>query len=261
MNKTNNMKEKVKNVFLRIWYWYISTVDTNAEVTFMNYGFAKDDHKVDLKDEDEKNRYSAQLYNYVATGVDVKGKDILEVGCGRGGGLSYIKRYLEPGSATGLDLNKKAIEFCKNYYAKDKIEFFQGNAEKLVFEDNSFDVVINVESSHRYNSMDKFLNEVYRVLKPGGYFLITDFRHTDKLDKLSKQFKDSNFNLVKDELITLHVLEALNITSAERELLISKMAPKLLKGLGKKFAATEGTPTYNKFAQQEFEYFYNILQK
>lgn len=255
------MKEKIKNVFFRVWYWYISTVDTDADVTFMNYGFSRDKHEIDLEEQDKKNRYSAQLYNYVATGVDVKGKDILEVGCGRGGGLSYVKRYLKPNSATGLEINKRAVEFCNEYYSKDNIQFVQGNAESLEFEDNSFDVIINVESSHRYNNMEKFLNEVYRVLKPGGHFLITDFRPTEELDKFKKQVSDAEFTTVKDELITLHVLEALNLSNVEREKLINKMAPKLLKGLGKKFAATEGTPTYNKFAQKEFEYFYHILRK
>ncbi len=107
------MKEKLRNVFFKVWYWYISTVDKNAEVIFMNYGYSKNNHNIDLEKDDEKNRYSAQLYNLVATGVDIKEKDILEVGCGRGGGLSYIHRYLLPNSSTGVDLDKKAIEFCK----------------------------------------------------------------------------------------------------------------------------------------------------
>ena len=113
------MKEKLKNVFYRIWYWYLSTIDKNAEVIFMNYGYSKNNEKIKLYENDEKNRYSAQLYNLVATGIDIKGKDILEVGCGRGGGLSYINRYLLPKSATGVDLNKKAIEFCKTYYSNE----------------------------------------------------------------------------------------------------------------------------------------------
>ena len=154
------MKEKLKNAFFRIWYWYISTIDKNAEVIFMNYGYLKDNHKIKLDESDEKNRYSAQLYNLVATGADIKGKDILEVGCGRGGGLSYINRYLSPRSVTGVDLNKKAIEFCKKHYSNESIKFLQENAQDLSFQDQTFDVVINVESSHRYSQMDIFLDEV-----------------------------------------------------------------------------------------------------
>ncbi|MCD4834324.1 MAG: class I SAM-dependent methyltransferase [Bacteroidales bacterium] len=255
------MKEKLKNVFFRVWYWYVSTVDKNAEVIFMNYGYSKDNHKIKLDENDEKNRYSAQLYNLVATGADIKGKDILEVGCGRGGGLSYINRYLSPNSVTGVDLNKKAIEFCKKHYSNERIKFLQANAQSLNFQDNAFDVVINVESSHRYSQMDKFLDEVYRVLKPGGVFLFADFRHEIELEGLNTQLKNSNFIFFKDEKITANVLEALKLSTSERENLIHKIVPKFLHGLGKKFAATEGTPTYNKFLTQEFEYLFCVLMK
>ncbi|MFA4864868.1 MAG: class I SAM-dependent methyltransferase, partial [Bacteroidales bacterium] len=131
----------------------------------------------------------------------------------------------------------------------------------LHFQDNTFDVVINVESSHRYSKMDRFLKEVYRVLKPGGYFLFADFRHENELEKLKIQLKNSNFILVKKEIITANVLEALKLSSTERENLIRKLAPKFLHGLGKKFAATEGSTSFNKFATQEFEYLYYILMK
>ena len=255
------MKKILKNIFFKIWYWYISTVDKKAEVTFMNYGYSKNNYKIKLDENDEKNRYYAQLYNYIAGGADIKGKDILEVGCGRGGGLSYINRYLSPNSATGLDLNKKAIDFCKKYYSNEGLKFLQGNAQSLSFQDNTYDVVINVESSHRYSHMDRFLAEVYRVLKPGGYFLFADFRHENELEELYAQLKTSNFILVKSEIITPNVLEALKISSTERENLVDKLVPKFLRGLGKNFAGTEGTAVYNKFATQEFEYLFYILMK
>jgi ubiquinone/menaquinone biosynthesis C-methylase UbiE len=255
------MKEKLKNVFFRIWYWYVSTVDKNAEVIFMNYGYSQDNHKIKLDESDEKNRYSAQLYNLVATGTDIEGKDILEVGCGRGGGLSYIYRYLLPSSATGVDLNKKAIEFCKKYYTREDIKFLQSNAQNLNFPDKAFDVVINVESSHRYSKMDVFLDEVYRVLKPDGVFLFADFRQKNEFEQLDYQFKNSKFVHLMNKTITANVLEALKLSTSERENLIHKIVPKFLHGLGKKFAATEGTPTYNKFLTGEFEYVFYVLMK
>jgi ubiquinone/menaquinone biosynthesis C-methylase UbiE len=227
----------------------------------MNYGYSRDNHKIKLEGRDEKNRYSVQLYHFVASGADIKGKDILEIGCGRGGGLSYINRYLLPNKATGLDLNKKAIDFCKSHYSNEHLEFIEGNAQSLNFKDNSFDVVINVESSHRYSQMDRFLAEVYRVLKPGGFFLFADFRSESELEKLSLQLKNSNFVLHKDEIITPAVLEALKLSSAEREKLIYKLTPKFLHRLGKNFAGTEGSTIYNKFAAQEFEYMSYILRK
>ncbi|MEA3495215.1 MAG: class I SAM-dependent methyltransferase [Bacteroidota bacterium] len=255
------MKEKLKNVFFKVWYWYISTVDKNAEVIFMNYGYSKNNHKIDLEKDDEKNRYSAQLYNLVATGIDIKGKNILEVGCGRGGGLSYMHRYLLPNSSTGVDLDKRAIEFCKKNYTYKNINFSHANAQNLNFQNNAFDVVINVESSHRYDKMNEFLSEVYAVLKPDGFFLFADFRLESEIEKLNEQFKTSKLKILKNEKITANVLEALNLSTKERENLIHKIAPKLLHGLGKKFAATPGTATYIKFLTGKFEYLFYILKK
>ena len=66
------MKEKLKNIFFKFWYWYLSFIDKNADIIFMNYGYSKDNNKIELEETDEKNRYSIQLYHLVATGVDIK---------------------------------------------------------------------------------------------------------------------------------------------------------------------------------------------
>jgi len=255
------MKEKLKNVFFKFWYWYLSSIDKNSEVIFMNYGYSKDNHKIELKETDEKNRYSIQLYHLVATGVDIAGKNILEVGCGRGGGLSYINRYLAPNLATGVDLNKKAINFCNKKYSSERIKFLQANAQKLNFQKDSFDVIINVESSHRYSQIDIFLDEVYRVLKPGGFFLFADFGDNIEIGKLNTQFGKSNFQLVKFENITNNVIEALKLSSPGREALIRKLLPMFLQNLGRNFAATAGSETYNSFLTKQFEYVFYVLKK
>ena len=255
------MKDKLKNVFFKFWYWYLSSIDKKAEVIFMNFGYSKDNHIIELKETDEKNRYSIQLYHLVGTGVEIKGKDILEVGCGRGGGLSYINRYLSPKSVTGVDLNKKAIKFCNKEYSAERIQFLQANAQKLNFQDNTFDVIINVESAHRYSQMEMFINEVYRTLKPEGFFLFADFGNNIEIEKLNTQFGKSNFQLVKFENITNNVIEALTLTSASREELIKKLLPAFLQNLGRNFAATKGSGTYNSFLTKKWEYVFYVLKK
>ena len=255
------MEEKLKNIFFKIWYWYISIIDKNAEVIFMNYGYSKNNQKIVLEKEDEKNRYSIQLYHHTAISINIKGKNILEVGCGRGGGLSYINRYLSPNELTGVDLNKKAIQFCKKIYKKKNSKFLQANAQNLPFSNNSFEVVINVESSHRYPQVELFIYEVYRVLKPGGTFLFTDFGQNKELKMLEKQFENSQFKCVKKENITSYVVEALKLATPEREVLIKKLLPVFLQSLGRNFAATEGSHTYNRFANGHYEYIYYVLEK
>jgi ubiquinone/menaquinone biosynthesis C-methylase UbiE len=254
------MKEMLRNLFFKIWYWYISTIDKNAEVIFMNFGYSKNNHKINLKEEDEKNRYSAQLYHLVADSADVKDKDILEVGCGRGGGLSYVNRYFSPKTVTGVDLNKKAAKFCESYYPETNKRFLQANAQELPFEDNSFDVVINVESSHRYPQPELFFSEVKRVLKNGGIFSFTDFREQHELEEMEKQIKDAGFTILNFENITENVVEALAAATPGRIELVEKLAPKFLHGLAKNFAAVEGSETYNFFVTKHYEYVFYLLK-
>ncbi|MBI5218528.1 MAG: class I SAM-dependent methyltransferase [Bacteroidia bacterium] len=255
------MKEKIKNLFFKFWYRYLSSIDKNAEVIFMNYGYSKDGHKIKLDETDEKNRYSIQLYHLVATGADIKGKDILEIGCGRGGGLSYLNRYLSPKSATGIDINNRAINFCKKHFTSEKINFFKCSALRINCPNNAFDVIINIESSHRYSQMDFFLREVYCNLKTGGFFLFADFRNKVEIEKLKAQVRKSNFQVIKFENITKNVFEALQFDSSRKEELIKKLLPKLLQYLGRNFAATKGSATYNSFLNGQLEYVFYILKK
>jgi ubiquinone/menaquinone biosynthesis C-methylase UbiE len=255
------MSEKLKNIFFRIWYWYLCSLDINAEIIFMNYGYSKENNSIHLKESDEKNRYSIQLYHLVATGVKIEGKDILEVGCERGAGLSYINRYLSPTSLTGVDLNERAIKFCQKHYSTENIRFLYGNAQNLDLPDNSFDIIINVESSHRYSQFDNFLFEVFRILKPGGFFLFADFRKNIEIDTLNIQFFKSNLQVLEINNITNNVIEALKFDSARKEELIRKLLPKFFQNLGRNFAGTIGTSTYNSFLTGKYEYVYYILQK
>jgi len=126
---------------------------------------------------DEPNRYPIQLYHATATQAGgLAGKRVLEVGCGHGGGASYLTRALGPQSYVGLDLNPAGIEFCRQRHQVPGLRFVRGDAENLPFPAGSFDAVINVESSHSYPHVDRFLSEVARVLRPDGVLLYADVR-------------------------------------------------------------------------------------
>lgn len=240
----------------------MNTIDKKGEVLFMNYGYSNPDMPVNLEPEDEANRYSAQLYHLVGSAVDLKNKDIAEIGCGRGGGLSYITKVFSPASALGVDLDKQAIIFCSKQYTLKGIKFEQGDAQNLFFlEDNSVDAIINVESSHRYPDMNVFLKEVHRVLRPGGNFLYTDFRYAWEEQLLKQQLTDSGMNIIKEEMITEHVLSALKADDERKRRLVKKLAPAFIHSVALNFAGTVGSSTFNKFASHEFEYYHFVMQK
>jgi SAM-dependent methyltransferase len=238
-------------------YRHLDRLSRAGEVPFTNYGFAPlagDGRQPALDAKDEADRFGIQLYHHVAAAVDLSGRDVLEVGCGRGGGASYISRYLGPRAVTGLDLDPGAIAFCRQNVRAPGLSFRAGNSEALPFADGSFDAVVNVESSHCYGSMRDFLREVRRVLRPGGFFLFADFRTRALTPRLHGQLERAGFRFVSEHSITANVFAALDRDSRRKLALIRRRVPPLLRPLFCQFAATEGTATYEAFHTGAWEY-------
>jgi ubiquinone/menaquinone biosynthesis C-methylase UbiE len=129
--------------------------------------------------------YSEQLYCFALDSIgidDFSNKRVLDVGCGFGEGLNFASRVFGFRTAVGLDLCQNAIDRANARLSRPGILFVCGDAEELPFEDGEIDIVVNVESSHTYPDLSRFLNEVARVLRPGGYFshvdLFTDERYS-----------------------------------------------------------------------------------
>jgi ubiquinone/menaquinone biosynthesis C-methylase UbiE len=255
------MKFSFREKLFQIWYWYVNKVDKNAEILFMNYGYHHDDEKVKLSEKDENNRYSIQLYDHLASAIDLKGKDLIEVGCGRGGGLSHVAEYHQPETARGVDLDKRAVHFSNNHYTNKALSFYHGDAQKLHFKNEEADAILNVESSHRYPDMMAFLGEVKRILRPGGYFLYTDFRYDHEMDELKKQLADSGLTIEKEKLINKEVVEALKLDDRRRRNLVKKLAPKFLHKIALNFAGTIGSETYNQIESGKYVYYSYVLRK
>lgn len=255
-----DIPKTVVDRFMKFWYWYINRRDKNSEITFLNYGFSNHD-KLDLEEKDEFNRYPIQLYNYITSYQNIEGLEILEVGSGRGGGAGYITRRYKPKSYIGIDLNKRSIEFCNRYYLHKDLSFTHGDALNIPFENNKFDVVINIESSHRYTNMDKFLIEVHRVLKKKGFFFFADFRDNYLVDRLHSQFNNSNMEIIKMEIITRWIVKALELDHERKKNLIKYYSPLIFRPIAKDFSALKGSKTYRWFDIGRLEYLYYTMQK
>jgi len=234
-----------------------------ADWRFMNYGFAPLDEKpvMSLQDEDEPNRYSIQLYDDLANRVPVHQKDVLEVGSGRGGGASYITRYLKPNRYTGMDIADEAVNFCNKIHNVPGLDFKVGNAEKIPFQDNKFDVVINVESCHAYGSMEDFLAGVKRVLKPGGRFLCTDMRDPERIKLLEKQLLDSGMTLIEKRDITQNVVKAIELEDDQKRKRIKGRFPAWLEKSFEEFAGVKGSQIHRDLDEGRLVYYQFVLQK
>ncbi|ORB11006.1 phthiotriol/phenolphthiotriol dimycocerosates methyltransferase [Mycobacterium noviomagense] len=177
------------------------------DLVFMNFGYEEDPPMaLPLEASDEANRFCIQLYHRVATQVDLSGKQVLEVSCFHGGGASYLMRTLHPASYTALDLNPAGIDFCRKRHQLPGLNFMQGDAENLPFADQSFDVVINIEASSYYPSFPRFLAEVARVLRPGGYLLYADVRYgRDHIAEWEEELRNAPMRLVSERDISKEV--------------------------------------------------------
>jgi ubiquinone/menaquinone biosynthesis C-methylase UbiE len=257
-----NISPSFKKALWKKVYEFLASRYPTEEWTFMNYGFASlDGNQPELKNEDEKNRYFIQLYNHVVSSVSLKGKNVLEVGSGRGGGSEFIMRYFNPKKMIGLDYSENAVNFCEKNYTADGLSFKCGDAEKLPFEDSSFDAIVNVESSHCYSSVPQFVKEVKRVLKPGGYFLFADFRDAVDLGLLEEELVASDLEVIHKENISKQVVNGLDEFNVEKMARFETVFGSWLKKPLSEFAGMKGSAMYEALKSGETVYYHFVLKK
>lgn len=263
VEKYCEMPSSIRKPMWKIWHNIITSVDKENEVTFMNYGYTSlnGDKKLVLDEKDDINRFCINLYHNVASQIDLTGKKVLEVGSGRGGGASYIKRYLKPETYTGVDISSKVIEFCNSVHDVPGLTFKKGIAEDLAFSNQTFDAVINVESARCYADTTAFFREANRVLVPNGHFLFADMIKDGENSSVEEELKDSGFKMLNKKNITENVVKALDLDHGRRKKLIQSLIPKFLQGGFQEFAGAKGTQRYKAFATGEMQYWIYLLQK
>jgi SAM-dependent methyltransferase len=101
------------------------------------------------------------------------GKDakILDLGCGTGINLKSLAGL---GFAVGLDFFPEALSYCRK---RSLQELVLSKGEFLPFREQSFDLVTSLDTIEHCQEPEKMLSEVFRSLKPGGYFLLTAPAH------------------------------------------------------------------------------------
>jgi SAM-dependent methyltransferase len=142
-----------------------------------------------------------RLRERLLDGIPWRGDErVLDVGCGRGLLLVGAAKRLKTGRAIGIDLwqaedlsGNKPEATLANAAAEgvaDRVEVQNGDARSLSFPDASFDVVVSSSALHNiYDAAQrrKALDEIVRVLKPGGHVAIFDIRHAAEYASVFKE--------------------------------------------------------------------------
>ena len=249
----------------RTWMWRAVYELLGARVrtrdwAFMNYGYApagpSDGAGAGLRLDpgDEPDRLCIQLYAATVDGVDLTGRDVLEVGSGRGGGAQYLARYAGPRTVTGLDFSHTAVRLSARHRSGPGLRFRVGDAQATGLPDASVDVVVNVESSHCYRSMDAFVAEVHRVLRPGGHFVWADLRGRDDVADVRRRLAGPGLVPVDEEDITEGVLRALRLDNDRKAELVRTWIPRPFRRAIRPFAGLEGTRNYVGFGDGSLRY-------
>jgi SAM-dependent methyltransferase len=171
-------------------------------------------------------------------------------------------RALGPASVLGLDLSERNVALAAKLFGREGLSFRQGDAEALPFAPGSFDVAVNVESSHLYPHPERFFREVHRVLRPGGTFLFVDLGERARMRGLSDQFRRAGFEVVAARDITRNVTESIRRDDDRRRRILSSLAQSEedFRELAA-WAKLVGTPGYHAYCDGREQYWSYVLRK
>lgn len=134
----------------------------------------------------------------------IKGKKTLELGSGKGFNSIYLARKNKNVSFAGIDLSQVHYKKAKRKGRSLKnLKFKKGDFAKIPFSDNIFDVVFEVESVCHALNMRSVLKEVYRVLSPGGIFILFDGFRKENFKNLDKDLREASILVEKSMAVNV----------------------------------------------------------
>ena len=177
--------------------------------TFLNLGYVSDgspEHAIRGPARPVFAPASVKLLFEVVGPCVLDDRVLVEVGSGRGGNLAMLVRHYSPRAFLGIDLSETHVELCARRHRFDHGGFVLGDAEHLPLADGVADVVLNLESSHYYPDIPRFLGEVRRVLAPGGELLWSDLLPVEDFEQGRETLDTLGFEPLRDQDISDNVL-------------------------------------------------------
>lgn len=158
--------------------------------------------------------YGAALYWYMATMPGKKaihadphmlrGKDVLEVACMRGGGARYLMEVAGPRRYVATDFVEHHVELARSLRPETPggLEFMHAGAADLAdsFPPETFDFVLCVQAVASFTDLPRFVHGVRHVLRPGGRLLVCDALRRGVADTLVQELERAGMVVVMNDI-------------------------------------------------------------
>jgi len=192
-NTINNYNENFSDDEL----WYMFMNDGYCDLD--NDGFPKDIN-YEISDKYLFWKYQVNMYKKaIETGGIITGR-ILDVACGRGGGLSFINDFYNFDELVGVDLNPNHIKLAK-MINKDNVSLECKSIIDTDFNNESFDVINCIEANTYFIPYEIYVKKIYDYLKKDGHYI----QVSPIKENFMNLFDDVGFKKIKEIDITKNV--------------------------------------------------------
>jgi ubiquinone/menaquinone biosynthesis C-methylase UbiE len=137
-------------------------------------------------------------HRYLLAREYAPGKRVLDIPSGEGYGSHLLADVAE--SVVGIDIAPDAVAHASEKYRRDNLSYLAASGTKVPLPDASFDLIVSFEMIEHIHEQDAFLDEVNRLLKPDGVFLISSPNRVEYTEKTGYKNEFHVRELDKDEL-------------------------------------------------------------
>ncbi len=246
INKTKKLFEEINEA--------INNSKYKDVISFFNLGYvptksAPPRSKIKLSDF-VINKNAISLVLEVIADANLNNKNIIDMGCGRGGTLSVVEDYFNPRKIIGIDISQSSINYLKNSYKQNSLEFICGEATNIKIEDNWADIVIMIELMNSNPYILKVYSEIARVLKPGGELLHSGIFPNEYYEEIIQGIA-KDFDIWRNSDITGNVLLSCKNDASSRHNALTKAS---IENVLDKFLIAPKNPTYDMLTLNHARY-------
>jgi SAM-dependent methyltransferase len=244
-------------LFYGLTYWRTRRL----HLSVFNYGFSPVSEAAAAYSDSES--LQIELYRQIAEtlgGEELRGRRVLEISGGLGGGFNYLIHCYGIGYGIVLDRSLHAVRAAKRRF---RLNGVKADARKLPFADGLFDVILNVEASHIYFSPE-FVSEVSRVLAPGGFLAMSDERGgTPDIVESNMRRDLSNYGLEVTRFrdVTDNVADACALDTARREEILAATTVPFMRNSVRQWIGVKRSARYGDFRAGRAIYFILVARR